>query len=114
MFAFGISWRHYLRQFEAEKMKIFISQPMRGIPEEAILAKRADAINLLILTYPDAIFLDSWIDECGITAAQCLGRSIYIMGNADLVVFLPGWSDARGCRMEEQIAYAYGIRRMYL
>ena len=30
------------------------------------------------------------------------------MSEADAVVFMPGWENARGCRIEHEIALEYG------
>lgn len=37
-----------------------------------------------------------------------LAKSIELLDQADAVVFMRGWQDARGCRIEYQIAKDYG------
>ena len=37
-----------------------------------------------------------------------LAKSIEAMSKADAVVFMKGWQEARGCRIEHQIAIDYG------
>lgn len=38
-----------------------------------------------------------------------LGVSIAVMSTADLVVFAPNWSDARGCMIEHECCHLYGV-----
>ena len=51
--------------------------------------------------------------EPGKNSTDSLGKSISLMSDADLVVFAPGWEDARGCRIEHQVARDYGIQVSY-
>ena len=37
-----------------------------------------------------------------------LAKSIEFIANVDGVVFMPGWENARGCRIEHQVAEEYG------
>ena len=39
-----------------------------------------------------------------------LGKSIQLLSQADLLVMGEGWEDARGCKLEYEIAAAYGIQ----
>lgn len=41
-------------------------------------------------------------------SAWYLGESIKLMAEADLVFFAKGYEDFRGCRIERQVAEAYG------
>lgn len=97
-------------------MKVFISQPMRGKTDEEILKAREDAIVEIHKKYPseqieiiDSFFVD---EHKKLNAVQCLGQSIELLGEADLVVFLNGWKDARGCVIENIVCNEYNISWM--
>ena len=93
-------------------MKVFISQPMRGKTDEEILAEREQVIKEIMAAHPDAEVIDSFLDKdipekhIGV---KCLARSIEMLDDADEVWFMDGWQDARGCRIEHDIAEAYNI-----
>lgn len=97
-------------------MKVFISQPMRGKTDEEILREREDAIVRIHEEYPNERIeiIDSFLvdEHKKLNAVQCLGQSIELLGEADLVVFLEGWKNARGCTIENIIANEYGIKWM--
>lgn len=42
------------------------------------------------------------------------GRSIEVLAKADLAVFMNGWENARGCRIEHQAAKNYSIPTLEL
>lgn len=95
-------------------MKVFISQPMRGLSDEEIKSNRQKAIDLIMLKYNnDAEIIDSFIEDDAPKdvnpGAWYLGKSIEAMSMADVVVFLPGWEHARGCKNEHCIAVEYGF-----
>ena len=102
-------------------MKIFISQPMKGKTEEFIAQEREKALEQLTKLHPGAEIIDShfknidWGCEINPLAKplKYLSRSIDLLADADLAVFLSGWDEARGCRAEEMIAYLYGLKRLY-
>ena len=95
--------------------KLFISQPMRGLTDEEILKVReeiraraeyvigepVELINSFIEDYPGEInkSIPVWY----------LGKSIQFLSQADIVYFGEGWENARGCKIEYEIASAYGI-----
>ena len=97
-------------------MNVFISQPMRGKTDDEIMAARGKAIDEVTALYADkgpVEILDSWFSDFDGNAVQFLGRSISLLGEADLAVFLPGWNKARGCRIEELVANTYDIECLY-
>ena len=89
-------------------MKIMISQPMRGKTEEQIREEREALVKKLqeegheVL---ETVFEDF---DCYASPIAYLARSIEFLDKADAVVFMRGWQDARGCRIEHQIALNYG------
>ena len=95
--------------------KLFISQPMNGKTEEEILKARRNAIesakrNMDVdeIEVIDAYFKD-YNPENGCTPLKYLAKSLELLADADVVYFAPGWEDARGCRIENLAAIAYGI-----
>lgn len=90
-------------------MKIFISQPMKGLSEKEIKSNREKAIKKIKSLYGDDVeIIDSYIDDEG-TSLWCLGKSIELLSTADVAYFLKGWNTARGCRIEYMCADNYGI-----
>lgn len=90
-------------------MRIFISQPMRGLTDEQIQQDRKRAISYLLREYPGAEVVESFFKDFNGHPLDALGRSICLLSTADLLCLLPGWQNARGCRVEEFCAQLYGI-----
>lgn len=91
--------------------KIFISQPMKDRTDEEIMQER----NRIMAKWTNkpVEFIDSFFREPGKNSTESLGKSIFLMGYADLFVFAPGWENARGCRIEHEVAKEYGIPIAY-
>lgn len=90
-------------------MKVFISQPMKGLSEKEIKSNREKAIkNIKNLYGDDAEIIDSHIDSDG-TPLWRLGKSIELLSTADIAYFVKDWNTARGCRIEYMCADNYGI-----
>lgn len=90
-------------------MKIMISQPMRGKTNEQIREERAELVKQLEEQgheVVDTIFETPPKNED--IAIYMLSQSIRYIGKVDGLVFMPGWEEARGCRIEYQVASAYG------
>ena len=89
---------------------------MKGKTGDHILIERNSGISRVKQLYPDKPIevIDSFFDDYNGNAVQFLGKSIIKLGEADLVVFLPGWNQARGCRIEEKVAIEYEIERIYM
>lgn len=91
-------------------MRVMISQPMRGKTTEQIETERKQLVEELEKQgheVVNTIFAEETPKDCD-TALYYLSKSIEAMGKVDAVVFMPGWADARGCMIENQIALAYG------
>ena len=91
-------------------MKIMISQPMRGKTNEQIRQERAELVKKLEMQeheVVDTIFTEEMPIECDM-AMYLLAKSIEAMSKVDAVIFMRGWQEARGCRIEHIIAYEYG------
>lgn len=90
-------------------IKVFISQPMGNRTEEEILKERKDIENRLKEFYENIEILDTYFtDNAG--PIECLGKSIVMLKDADLVVFADEYRLARGCRIENMVCLEYGIR----
>ena len=90
-------------------MKVFISQPMKGLSEKEIKSNREKAIkNIKNLYGDDTEIIDSHIKGEG-TPLWCLAKSIELLSTADIAYFCKGWNTARGCRIEYMCANDYDI-----
>lgn len=88
-------------------MKLMISQPMRGKTNEQIMEERTQVIKMLEAEGHEVI--NTLFDlSKGKTPVHYLAKSIEAMADVDGVVFMPGWQQARGCRIEYQVASEYG------
>ena len=91
-------------------MKIMISQPMRGKTTEQIQAERKQLVEELEKQgheVIDTIFAEETPKDCD-TALFYLSKSIEAIGKVDGIVFMPGWEEARGCKIEYDVASNYG------
>lgn len=98
--------------------KVMISQPMRGISEEDIENTRSRIKALLVKQGYEVI--DSFIEfslhresDINNPPIYYLALSILYMSLCDIVYFCKGWEKARGCRVEHEIANAYGLQIIY-
>lgn len=90
-------------------MKLMISQPMRGKTNEQIRQERAELVKQLEeqgYEVVDTIFENAPENED--VAIYMLSQSVRYIGKVDGVVFMKGWENARGCRIEYQVATEYG------
>ena len=95
-------------------MRVMISQPMKGLTREEIERNRAEAVKRLGAEgheVVDSIVTDEPPADSN-AALHCLGKSFQIMATCDAVLFLEGWEQARGCRMERAACEAYGVKVM--
>lgn len=106
-------WNKEYADSEEKKpyFKIFISQPMKDRTAEEIMQERDDIMAKW--TNKSVVFIDSYFCEPGKNSTDSLGKSISLMSDADLVVFAPGWENARGCKVEHEVAKEYGIPIAY-
>lgn len=94
-------------------MKIFISQPMKGLSEKEIRSNREKAIKNIKSLYGDDVeIIDSYIDGDEKPLFK-LGKSIKLLSTADVAYFLKGWNTARGCRIEYMCASDYDIKIIF-
>ena len=99
------------------RQKAMISQPMRGMSRDDILAARENAIAFLTEQGYDAV--DNYFadfpgndfvsDDTRSVPIAYLAKSIEAMSKCDAVYFCKGWANARGCKIEHEIAEKYGL-----
>lgn len=93
--------------------RIFISQPMRGKTDDEIKQERQRIVDACVREYgKDTEIIDSFFEGSphDVKPAWFLGKSIELLPTADAAYFADGWYNARGCRIEHQVAVDYGIK----
>ena len=94
-------------------MKIMISQPMNGVPDDQVIKNQEHYKELfakLHIEVIDSFINDPCPDDCNYPGVFYLGRTIMEkMHTIDAVFFAKGWEKARGCRIERKICEEYGI-----
>ena len=105
-------------KMDKEKVKVFISQPMNGLSDIEILNRRENAIvNIVNFLnkegYKNIEIIDTFF-ELGESAKPLhyLSKSLECLADCDVAYFLKGWSNARGCNIEEICAREYGIKKV--
>jgi hypothetical protein len=93
--------------------KLFISQPMAGLTDKEILKKREE-IRLKAeekIGEPVEVIQSFFEDfePIGNIPVAYLGKSISLLAEADVAYFGEGWREARGCKIEHEVAVQYGI-----
>lgn len=88
-------------------MKIMLSQPMNGKTNEQIKEEREALVKKLEAEGHEV--LDTIFDlEEDKSPIYYLAKSIEMIDKADGVIFMKGWYEARGCRIEYDVATNYG------
>lgn len=110
-------------------MKFFISQPMSGRTEGAILEERMDAVDTLFETYGRddteilnshftddyrADFEDTFKDSIVTFPLYWLSQALETMAEADMVVMVGNWKKSKGCKIERLCAKLYDIPIIYV
>ena len=103
--------------------KAMLSQPMAGKSDEEIRATRERAIDALKSAgyeVVNTLFTDEWYSRENmrkrgvVQIPLCfLAKSIENMSLCHAAYFCKGWEKARGCRIEHEIAKAYGLEIIY-
>ena len=100
-------------------MKVFISQPMTGLTNEEILKVRNNVITYLTDGYifgginEEIEFIDSFIQDSNEKPLYLLGKALEKLSTADICVFVDGWKESRGCKIEHECCVQYGIGKIY-
>ena len=100
--------------------KAMISQPMAGKTEKQIKQDRERAIAELEkqgYEVVNTLFTDEWyssesMEERGVVQIPLcfLAKSLENMASCHACYFVKGWENARGCRVEHDVAKAYGVK----
>lgn len=107
----------------AMSKKSMLSQPMAGKSDEEIRDTRDRAIDALESAgyeVVNTLFTDEWysrenMKKRGVVQIPLcfLAKSIENMSLCHAAYFCKGWEKARGCRIEHEIAKAYGLEIIY-
>ena len=103
--------------------KIMISQPMAGLTEFQIIETRNKFLEFAKKEGLEAVntyFNDEWYSKESMSKRgvvnipmNFLAKSIEMMSLCDKVYFAKGWENARGCKIEHEVAIAYGMEIIY-
>lgn len=103
--------------------KAMLSQPMAGLTDEQIIEARNKAVEFLQSKGYEIIntfFTDEWYSkekmrERGVEQIPLcfLAKSLENMSKCHVAYFAKGWENARGCRIEHEVANAYGLEVFY-
>lgn len=95
--------------------KVMISQPMNGLSDDEIEKVKLEAAKELskegyevVNTFFNGSEECEWAGKQKNIPVACLSMSIAKMSEVDAVYFCKGWSKARGCRIEHEVAEKYG------
>ena len=104
-------------------MKAMLSQPMAGKTDEEIIKTREKAIKSLQekgYEIVNTLFTDEWyskksMEDRGVVQIPLcfLAKSLENMSLCHTAYFCKGWQNARGCRIEDDAAVAYGLEVIY-
>jgi len=105
------------------KKKAMISMPMAGLTEEEIVASRNRAIDYLEkqgYEIINTLFTDEWysresMKKRGVVQIPLcfLAKSLENMSLCHVAYFVKGWENARGCKIEHEVAKNYGLEILY-
>lgn len=100
-------------------MRVFISQPMGGLTDEEVLKVRNETIMYLKDSFvfgKSVEFIDSFIPNTTeeSNSLYLLGRALEKLAEADVCVFVDGWKNSRGCKIEHECCVQYNIERVYI
>ena len=100
-----------------------ISQPMNGLTDEQIVETRnrflefAKKENLEVV---NTYFQDEWYSKDSMRSrgvvqipVYFLAKSLEKMSQCNIVYFAKGWENARGCKIEHEVALQYGLDIIY-
>lgn len=92
-----------------EKKIAMISQPMAGKDNLQIQQERTELID--ILTEQGYEVLNTILSEEDVEKDDpiyYLAESLKFLAESDIVFFMQGWKEGRGCRIEHMVAEEYG------
>ncbi len=100
-----------------------ISQPMNGLTEEQITNaqnKFLEYAKKQKLEVVNTYFQDEWYSKDSMSSRSVvqvplcfLAKSLEYMSECNSVYFAKGWENARGCKIEHEVALQYGMEIIY-
>ncbi len=96
-------------------MKVMISQPMNNRTQEQIVEERkriVDKLKKMHIEVKDTLFNEEVPSHYN-AGIYFLGKSISAMIDIDAIYMCDNWGQARGCRIEHEVAKQYGIKILY-
>lgn len=96
---------------------IVISQPMRGMSPEQVEAVRKEAEKNVISmgfkpyknVYDESFSEQAVPENCKHPGILAMAGAMERLSQADALYLAPGWSSARGCRIEYEVALSFGM-----
>lgn len=98
--------------------RLFVSQPMRGKTEDEIIEARDKAIERLSrrlnegFEVAESYFTEDEPKDVKNSGVYWLGKSLELLSECDLVLFIGDWMSYRGCVVEYDACINYGIEIM--
>ena len=89
-------------------MRLYLSGPMTGLPENNFPTFHAEAARLRALGY--TVTNPAEIDHPILGWQAFLRRDLIEMLSCDAVALLPGWEGSPGARLEIHVAHQVGMR----
>lgn len=95
--------------------RLFVSQPMRSKTQEEIIEARDKAIERLSrrlnegFEVAESYFTEDEPKDVKSSGVYWLGKSLELLSECDLALFIGDWYDYRGCQIEHQVCENYGI-----
>lgn len=100
-----------------------ISQPMNGFTDEQIVETRnrflefakKEELKVINTYFQDEWYLKDAILNRGVVQIPLcfFAKSIENMSLCDKAYFAKGWENARGCKIEHEVALQYGLEIIY-
>jgi hypothetical protein len=105
------------------RKKAMFSQPMAGLTQDQIVEARNKAIAYFEANdfeVVNTLFTDEWYSKESMTERGVvqiplcfLAKSLENMSLCHAVYFAKGWENARGCKIEHEVAKNYGLEIYY-
>lgn len=99
--------------------RLFVSQPMRGKTQEEIIEQRDKAIEKLSrrlnegFEVAETYFTEDGPKDVKNSGIYWLGKSLELLSECDLALFIGNWYNYRGCEIEYRVCEKYGIEMEY-
>lgn len=91
--------------------KIFISQPMENLSAEQIKKDRQEIVDAVAIEYgkgAECVWNKFDFDK-DISPLKVLSNDLDLLDTVTAVFFAHGWENSKRCKIEHNVAKAYGI-----